>query len=66
VKEIRAGKNTDVLRNKDICAHHVEDCAFSILYGENFESLDLVAPSPEEANIWVSGLNALIGATKCE
>ncbi|XP_065351230.1 inactive phospholipase C-like protein 2 isoform X1 [Cloeon dipterum] len=64
IKEIRAGKNTEVLRNRDISAHHLEDCAFSILYGDNFESLDLVAPSSEEANIWVTGLNALIGASK--
>lgn len=66
IKEIRAGKNTDVLRNKDISAHHLDDCAFSILYGDNFESLDLVASTTEESNIWVTGLNALIGANKCE
>jgi len=66
IKEIRAGKNTDVLRNKDISAHHLDDCAFSILYGDNFESLDLVASTTEESNIWVTGLNALIGASKCK
>ncbi|XP_066997278.1 inactive phospholipase C-like protein 2 isoform X2 [Anabrus simplex] len=60
IKEIRAGKNTDVLR-----AHgYAEECAFSILYGDDFESLDLVASTPEEANIWVTGLNALVGAQK--
>ncbi|KAF4530269.1 hypothetical protein B566_EDAN007310, partial [Ephemera danica] len=64
IKEIRVGKNTEVLRNRDLCANYTEDCTFSILYGETFESLDLVAPSTEEANIWVTGLNALIGAQK--
>uniref|UniRef100_A0A3B5KMI7 Phosphoinositide phospholipase C n=1 Tax=Xiphophorus couchianus TaxID=32473 RepID=A0A3B5KMI7_9TELE len=29
-----------------------EDCAFSIIYGEMYESLDLVANSAEVANIW--------------
>jgi hypothetical protein len=26
----------------------------------------LVASTPEEANIWVTGLNALVGAHKCK
>ncbi|KAK7793999.1 hypothetical protein R5R35_003961 [Gryllus longicercus] len=60
IKEIRTGKNTEVLRSLG----HNEDCSFSILYGEDFESLDLVAATSEEANIWVTGLNALVGAQK--
>jgi hypothetical protein len=66
IKEIRVGKNTEVLRTRDLSSGHTEDCAFSILYGDDFESLDLVASTPEEANIWVTGLNALVGAHKCE
>jgi hypothetical protein len=60
------GKNTEVLRTRDLSSGHTEDCAFSILYGDDFESLDLVASTPEEANIWVTGLNALVGAHKCK
>jgi hypothetical protein len=56
--------NTEVLRTRDLSSGHTEDCAFSILYGDDFESLDLVASTPEEANIWVTGLNALVGAHK--
>lgn len=41
------------------------DCTFSIIHGEDFSSLDLIAPSAEEANIWVTGLNALLGS-QCE
>ena len=41
------------------------DCTFSIIHGEDFASLDLIATSAEEANIWVTGLNALLG-TQCE
>lgn len=66
IKEIRIGKNTEVLRTRVLSSGHTEDCAFSILYGDDFESLDLVASTPEEANIWVTGLNALVGAHKCK
>ncbi|KAG8234834.1 hypothetical protein J437_LFUL015148, partial [Ladona fulva] len=64
IKEIRVGKNTEVLRSRELLPGYSEDCAFSILYGDNFDSLDLVASTNEEANIWVTGLNALIGANK--
>nr|CAD7261552.1 unnamed protein product [Timema shepardi] len=64
IKEIRVGKNTEVLRTREFSSGYTEECAFSILYGEEFESLDLVASTPEETNIWVTGLNALVGAGK--
>lgn len=65
IKEVRPGKNTEVMRNKEITGAFSEDCTFSLIYGEEFESLDLVALTPEEANIWVTGLNFLVGANKC-
>ncbi|XP_035213291.1 inactive phospholipase C-like protein 1 isoform X2 [Stegodyphus dumicola] len=64
MKEVRMGRTTDVLRSKEIAWTYSEDCAFSIIYNDNFESLDLIASSPDEANIWVTGLNVLIGASK--
>ncbi|XP_037078609.1 inactive phospholipase C-like protein 2, partial [Pollicipes pollicipes] len=60
IKEIRTGKNTPIFRNKEFSGAYCEECAFSIIYGEDYESLDLVATSPDEANIWITGLNALI------
>jgi hypothetical protein len=66
IKEIRVGKSTEVLRTWELSSGHTEECAFSIIYGDDFESLDLVASTPEEANIWVTGLNALIGAHMCK
>ena len=60
IKEVRVGKNTDVLRNKDIAGHYPDECAFSIIYGDNFETMDLIANSPDEANIWVTGITCLI------
>ncbi|XP_045027920.1 inactive phospholipase C-like protein 1 isoform X2 [Daphnia magna] len=37
------------------------DWTFSIIHGDDFSSLDLIASSAEEATIWVTGLNALLG-----
>lgn len=65
MKEVRMGKSTEVLRSKEISGNYSEDCAFSIIYNDNFESLDIIASTPDEANIWVTGLNVLIGASKC-
>ncbi|XP_071543528.1 inactive phospholipase C-like protein 1 isoform X2 [Panulirus ornatus] len=64
IKEIRTGKNCESLRNKDFPTSYNEERIFSILYGDSYDSLDLIAHSPEEASIWVTGLNALIGASK--
>ena len=60
IKEVRTGKNTEVLRNKDIAGIYPDECAFSIIYGESFDSLDLIANTPDEANIWATGLTCLI------
>lgn len=65
IKEVRTGKSTEVMRNKDVNSSVSEDCVFSIIFGDDFESLDLMSPSPEEANIWVTGINFLISSTKC-
>lgn len=64
IKEVRVGKNTEVLRNKDIAGHYPDECAFSIIYGDNFESMDLIANTPDEASIWVTGLTCLISGKK--
>ncbi|XP_064907554.1 inactive phospholipase C-like protein 2 isoform X2 [Columba livia] len=64
IKEVRTGKNTDIFRSNGIYDQISEDCAFSIIYGENYESLDLVANSADVANIWVTGLRYLISYGK--
>ncbi|NXK08987.1 PLCL2 protein, partial [Herpetotheres cachinnans] len=64
IKEVRTGKNTDIFRSNGIYDQISEDCAFSIIYGENYESLDLVANSADIANIWVTGLRYLISYGK--
>ncbi|PVD33909.1 hypothetical protein C0Q70_05171 [Pomacea canaliculata] len=63
VKEIRQGKTTDALRNKEIAGMYPDECAFSIIFGDDFETLDLIANTPDEANIWVTGLTCLVNAS---
>lgn len=61
IKEIRLGKTTERLREY---AHQFQDeSIFSIIYTNGSHenvSLDLVASSADEANIWVTGLSCLI------
>uniref|UniRef100_A0A4W3K3S1 Phosphoinositide phospholipase C n=2 Tax=Callorhinchus milii TaxID=7868 RepID=A0A4W3K3S1_CALMI len=64
IKEVRVGKNTDIFRTNTVYDQISEDCAFSIIYGDNYESLDLVANSADIANIWVTGLRYLISYGK--
>uniref|UniRef100_A0A4W5M2Q8 Phosphoinositide phospholipase C n=1 Tax=Hucho hucho TaxID=62062 RepID=A0A4W5M2Q8_9TELE len=60
IREVRTGRNTETFRTNGIYDQISEDCAFSIIYGETYEALDLVANSAEVANIWVTGLRYLI------
>ena len=61
IKEIRLGKTTERLR--EYTHQFQNESLFSIIYtnGNNdYASLDLVAGSADEANIWVTGLSCLI------
>uniref|UniRef100_A0A3Q3KM49 Phosphoinositide phospholipase C n=1 Tax=Monopterus albus TaxID=43700 RepID=A0A3Q3KM49_MONAL len=60
IREVRTGRNTETFRTSGVYEQISEDCAFSIIYGEMYESLDLVASSAEVANIWVTGLRYLM------
>lgn len=60
MREVRTGRNTETFRTSGVYEQISEDCAFSIIYGEIYESLDLVANSAEVANIWVTGLRYLM------
>ncbi|KAK0417314.1 hypothetical protein QR680_012940 [Steinernema hermaphroditum] len=65
VREIRVGRNTEVLRATENCLVDMqEECAFSIIYGDEYECLDLVASTADDANIWVTGLMALTSGQK--
>uniref|UniRef100_A0A3Q3XDV7 Phosphoinositide phospholipase C n=1 Tax=Mola mola TaxID=94237 RepID=A0A3Q3XDV7_MOLML len=60
IREVRTGRNTEAFRTSGVYEQISEDCAFSIIYGAMYESLDLVANSAEVANIWVTGLRYLM------
>ncbi|XP_070840913.1 inactive phospholipase C-like protein 2 [Chaetodon trifascialis] len=60
IREVRTGRNTETFRTSGVYEQISEDCAFSIIYGEMYDSLDLVANSAEVANIWVTGLRYLM------
>ncbi|XP_041810804.1 inactive phospholipase C-like protein 2 isoform X1 [Chelmon rostratus] len=60
MREVRTGRNTETFRTSGVYEQISEDCAFSIIYGEMYDSLDLVANSAEVANIWVTGLRYLM------
>ncbi|XP_077454499.1 inactive phospholipase C-like protein 2 [Stigmatopora argus] len=64
IKEVRTGKNTDTFRTNGSYDQISEDCAFSIIFGENYESLDLVANTADVANTWITGLRYLISYGK--
>nr|XP_033801111.1 inactive phospholipase C-like protein 1 isoform X2 [Geotrypetes seraphini] len=64
IKEIRLGKNTETFQNNGLADQICEECAFSVIHGENYESLDLVANSADVVNIWVSGLQYLVSHSK--
>ena len=61
IKEIRLGKTTERLR--EYAQQFENESLFSIIYTDennDYTSLDLVASSADETNIWVTGLSCLI------
>ncbi|XP_076011684.1 inactive phospholipase C-like protein 1 [Genypterus blacodes] len=61
IREVRTGKSTETfLHNGPLSDHLAEEAAFSILHGDDYQSLDLVALSADVANIWVTGLRYLL------
>ncbi|KAG7231634.1 hypothetical protein INR49_009524 [Caranx melampygus] len=61
IREVRTGKSTETfLHNGPLSEHLAEEVAFSIIHGDEYQSLDLVALSADVANIWVTGLRYLL------
>ncbi|KAL3095460.1 hypothetical protein niasHS_007559 [Heterodera schachtii] len=65
IKEVRVGWNSELLRITEagIAAEIQEECAFSIIHGDEYECLDLIALNAGDANVWVTGLMALASGT---
>uniref|UniRef100_A0A8C5HRN6 Phosphoinositide phospholipase C n=1 Tax=Gouania willdenowi TaxID=441366 RepID=A0A8C5HRN6_GOUWI len=63
IREVRTGKSTETfLHNGPLCEQLAEEASFSIIHGDDYQSLDLVALSADVANIWVTGLRYLVGS----
>uniref|UniRef100_A0A1A7XCD9 Phosphoinositide phospholipase C n=1 Tax=Iconisemion striatum TaxID=60296 RepID=A0A1A7XCD9_9TELE len=61
IREVRTGKSTETfLHNGPLSEHLAEEAAFSIIHGDDYQSLDLIALSADVANIWVTGLRYLL------
>jgi len=64
IREVRSGKNTRMFHSSEISSMFVDDCSFSIIHcggcDEVEESLDLIAGSPDEANVWITGIRFLL------
>uniref|UniRef100_A0A3P8UW56 Phosphoinositide phospholipase C n=1 Tax=Cynoglossus semilaevis TaxID=244447 RepID=A0A3P8UW56_CYNSE len=61
IREVRTGKSTETfLHNGPLSEHLAEEAAFSVIHGDEYQSLDLVALSADVANIWVTGLRYLL------
>ncbi|MFT7815776.1 inactive phospholipase C-like protein 1 isoform X1 [Arapaima gigas] len=68
IREVRTGKSTDTFRHHGPAEQLPDEAAFSVIYGDEYQSLDLVALSPDVANIWVTGLRYMVShpAPYCE
>ncbi|VDN08285.1 unnamed protein product [Thelazia callipaeda] len=69
IKEVRVGKNTELFRASETYVNDTQDeSAFSIIHGDQYECLDLIAKTPEDAKIWITGLMSLTSkyAGDCE
>ncbi|XP_016398398.1 inactive phospholipase C-like protein 1 isoform X2 [Sinocyclocheilus rhinocerous] len=60
IREVRTGKSTETFLHNGPSDHLAEEAAFSIIHGDEYQSLDLVALSADVANIWVTGLRYLL------
>ena len=57
VKEARRGASTDGFKSSGKTFE--ADKCFSIIYGSDFKTLDLVCQNTNEADIWTNGIKAL-------
>ena len=57
VKEARKGASTDGFKSSGKTFE--ADKCFSVIYGSDFKTLDLVCQNADEADIWTNGIKAL-------
>jgi len=57
IYEVRAGKSNAIF--SEYGCEFRDDCCLSIVIGSSFDSIDLVARTPEDAKIWITGIRLL-------
>eukprot|EP00794_Sanderia_malayensis_P016917 gene16917-18623_t len=57
IYEVRAGKSSAIF--SEYGSEFKEGCCLSIVIGSSFDSIDLVARSPEDAKVWITGIRLL-------
>lgn len=62
VREVLEGQQTDVF--KQCTQQTLKKASFSVVYGSKLKTLDVVAKSQEEAQLWTKGLKGLMKANK--
>ena len=63
IYEVRPGKNSSIFQ--EYGCEFREECCFSIVIGSSFDSIDLVANTPEDANIWIAGIRLFTRGGMC-
>jgi len=62
ITEVRPGKNSELFLTSEISNMFLDECSFSIIHASGLEeeSLDLIAGSADEANVWITGIRFLL------
>ena len=59
VKFVKVGQLTPAFRRAKNVAQY-ESLSFSLVYGDDFDTLDLIAHNAQDFEIWVTGLSSLV------
>merc|ERR1719233_1845181 len=63
IEKIVVGQNTDAFKKSNQMSNLMQ-ASFSIVYGPKQKTVDLIAKSADEANLWIAGLKELLRASK--
>ncbi|XP_038047120.1 1-phosphatidylinositol 4,5-bisphosphate phosphodiesterase delta-4-like isoform X2 [Patiria miniata] len=56
IHEVRTGHETDTFKNNKIKSKYASELCFALIVGAENHTINLVAPTKEEARMWVQGL----------
>ena len=56
IHEVRSGHETDTFKNNKVKTKYDSGLCLSLIVGAENHTVNLVAPTPEDARLWVQGL----------